>query len=52
MAIAVNLHYSGKEGAARKYAEEMTAGGMVNAPEPRRVICAMSIISRLTIRRP
>ena len=29
MAITVNLRYTGKDGAARKYAEEMTAGGTV-----------------------
>ena len=29
MAITVNLRYSGKDGNARKFAEEMTAGGTV-----------------------
>ena len=29
--ITVNLRYSGKNGAARKFAEEMTAGGTVAA---------------------
>ena len=31
MAITVNLRYSGRDGAARKFAEEMTAGGTVAA---------------------
>ncbi len=31
MAITVNLRYTGKDGAARKFAEEMTAGGTVTA---------------------
>ena len=31
MAITVNLRYTGKNGAARKFAEEMTAGGTVAA---------------------
>ncbi len=31
MAITVNLRYTGKGGAARKFAEEMTAGGTVAA---------------------
>ena len=30
MAITVNLRYTGKEGAARKFAEEMTASGTVS----------------------
>lgn len=29
--ITVNLRYTGKDGAARKFAEEMTAGGTVAA---------------------
>lgn len=29
MAITVNIRYTGKDGAARKFAEEMTAGGTV-----------------------
>ena len=29
MAITVNLRYTGKDGAARKFAEEMTSGGTV-----------------------
>ena len=31
MAITVNLRYTGKNGNARKFAEEMTAGGTVTA---------------------
>ena len=31
MAITVNLRYTGKNGNARKFAEEMTAGGIVAA---------------------
>ena len=31
MAITVNLRYTGKNGNARKFAEEMTAGGTVDA---------------------
>ncbi len=31
MAITVNLRYTGKNGNARKFAEEMTAGGTVAA---------------------
>ena len=31
MAITVNLRYTGKNGSARKFAEEMTAGGTVAA---------------------
>ena len=31
MAITVNLRYTGKNGAARKFAEEMITGGMVAA---------------------
>ena len=31
MAITVNLRYTGKNGAARKFAEEMTTGGVVAA---------------------
>ena len=31
MAITVNLRYTGQDGNARKFAEEMTAGGMVAA---------------------
>ena len=31
MAITVNLRYTGKDGSARKFAEEMTAGGTVAA---------------------
>ena len=31
MAITVNLRYTGKDSAARKFAEEMTAGGTVAA---------------------
>lgn len=31
MSITVNLYYTGKNGAARKFAEEMTASGMVAA---------------------
>ena len=31
MAITVNLRYSGRNGNARKFAEEMTAGGTVAA---------------------
>lgn len=29
MAITVNIYYTGKDGSARKFAEEMTAGGTV-----------------------
>lgn len=29
MAITVNLYYTGKDGAARRFAEEMTASGVV-----------------------
>lgn len=29
MAITINIYYQGKEGNARKYAEEMTASGIV-----------------------
>ena len=29
MAITVNLYYTGKDGAARKFAEEMVASGLV-----------------------
>ena len=31
MAITVNLRYTGKDGSARKFAEEMTSGGTVAA---------------------
>ena len=31
MAITVNIYYSGKNGAARKFAEEMTSSGVVDA---------------------
>ncbi|MCM1577209.1 MAG: antibiotic biosynthesis monooxygenase [Ruminococcus sp.] len=31
MSITVNIYYSGKNGNARKFAEEMTANGTVNA---------------------
>ena len=31
MAITVNLRYTGKNGSARKFVEEMTAGGTVEA---------------------
>jgi quinol monooxygenase YgiN len=31
MAITVNLHYTGRNGAARKFAEEMISGGTVAA---------------------
>ena len=31
MSIIVNLYYSGKDGSARKFAEEMTARGIVDA---------------------
>ena len=31
MAITVNLRYTGKDGSARKFAEEMTQGGTVDA---------------------
>ncbi|MBR0138696.1 MAG: antibiotic biosynthesis monooxygenase [Firmicutes bacterium] len=31
MGITVNLRYTGKDGAARRFAEEMTAGGTVAA---------------------
>lgn len=31
MSITVNLYYTGKNGAARRFAEEMTAGGTVAA---------------------
>ena len=31
MSITVNLHYTGENGAARKFAEEMTASGTVAA---------------------
>ncbi|MDO5138092.1 MAG: putative quinol monooxygenase [Oscillospiraceae bacterium] len=31
MAITVNIRYTGKNGAARKFAEEMTSGGTVAA---------------------
>ena len=31
MAITVNLRYTGKDGAARKFAEEMTASGTAAA---------------------
>ena len=31
MAITVNLRYTGKDGAARRFAEEMTASGTVDA---------------------
>ena len=31
MSIIVNLYYTGKNGAARKFAEEMTASGVVAA---------------------
>ena len=31
MAITVNLRYTGTDGSARKFAEEMTAGGIVAA---------------------
>lgn len=30
MAITVNIRYTGKDGAARRFAEEMTAGGTVD----------------------
>lgn len=29
MAITMNLYYTGRDGAARRFAEEMTAGGVV-----------------------
>ncbi len=31
MAITINIYYSGKNGAARKFAEEMTSSGIVDA---------------------
>lgn len=31
MAITVNLYYTGKNGNARKFAEEMMSGGIVEA---------------------
>lgn len=31
MAITVNLRYTGKDGAARRFAEEMTSGGTVES---------------------
>ena len=31
MSITVNLYYTGKNGSARKFAEEMTASGLVDA---------------------
>lgn len=31
MGITVNIYYSGKNGSARRFAEEMTASGTVNA---------------------
>ncbi|MBQ8314121.1 MAG: antibiotic biosynthesis monooxygenase [Lachnospiraceae bacterium] len=31
MSIIVNLYYTGKDGSARKFAEEMTARGIVDA---------------------
>lgn len=31
MSITVNLYYTGKDGNARKFAEEMTASGIVDA---------------------
>ncbi len=31
MAITINIYYSGKNGAARKFAEEMTSSGIVAA---------------------
>lgn len=31
MAITVNIYYTGSGGAARKFAEEMTASGIVDA---------------------
>lgn len=31
MSITVNIYYTGKNGSARRFAEEMTAGGVVEA---------------------
>jgi quinol monooxygenase YgiN len=31
MAITINIYYTGKNGSARKFAEEMTSTGVVNA---------------------
>ena len=45
MAITVNLRYTGKNGAARKFAEEMTTGGTVAAIDAHHASPMMSTIA-------
>lgn len=53
MAITANLYYTGTNGAARKFAEEMEASGTADAIRAEGgATSATAISSRSTIRRP
>ncbi len=49
MSITVNILYSGKNGNARKFVEEMTAEGIVDAVRAGRGMKNMNIISQWMI---
>lgn len=52
MAITVNIYYTGSGGAARKFAEEMTASGIVDAIRAEAGTCGTPIFSPWRTRRP
>ena len=51
MAITVNIYYTGNRGAARKFAEEMTVSGVVDASPAEAGTCGMPISSPWRTRR-
>ena len=49
--ITMNLYYTGTDGNARKFVEEMESSGTAAAIRARKATCAMTISSLLQIRR-
>lgn len=49
MSITVNIYYTGENGNARKFAEEMIQSGTVDKIRRRKAISVTPISSRLTI---
>ncbi len=48
MSITINIYYTGENGNARRFADEMIKSGTVEKYAARRVIFATNIFSRLT----
>ena len=51
MAITVNLYYTGTNGSARKFAQEMTESGTVERIKKKKEILNMIILCRWMIQR-